>query len=91
MYLEFVVGPVLSLLLAMKFGAMKDKEREKEIAALQEKVVLLEKSASTLESELPKKVMAKISAELRPELCRYQKVLSSTTVLGSGYMTTEFI
>ena len=58
MYLEFVVGPVLSLLLAMKFGAMKDKEREKEIAALQEKVVLLEKSASTLESELPKKVMA---------------------------------
>ena len=58
MYLEFVVGPVLSLLLAMKFGAMKDKEREKEIAALQEKVVLLEKSASSLESELPKKVMA---------------------------------
>ena len=46
------------MLLAMKFGAMKDKEREKEIAALQEKVVLLEKSASTLESELPKKVMA---------------------------------
>ena len=58
MYLEFIVGPVLSLLIAMKFGDMKDKEREKEIAALQEKVVLLEKSASTLESELPKKVMA---------------------------------
>jgi len=58
MYLEFVVGPVLSLLIALKFGDMKDKEREKEIAALQEKVVLLEKSASTLESELPKKVMA---------------------------------
>ena len=58
MYLEFVVGPVLSLLIALKFGDMKDKEREKEIAALQEKVVLLEKSASTLEDELPKKVMA---------------------------------
>ena len=58
MYLEFIVGPVLSLLIAMKFGDMKNKEREKEIAALQEKVVLLEKSASTLESELPKKVMA---------------------------------
>ena len=58
MYLEFIVGPVLSLLIAMKFGDIKDKEREKEIAALQEKVVLLEKSASTLESELPKKVMA---------------------------------
>ena len=44
MYLEFVVGPVLSLLIALKFGDMKDKEREKEIAALQEKVVLLEKA-----------------------------------------------
>ena len=58
MYLEFVVGPVLSLLIALKFGDMKDKKREAEVAALQEKVVLLEKSTSTLESELPKKVMA---------------------------------
>ena len=51
MYLEFVVGPVLSLLIALKFGDMKDKEREKEIAALQAQVELLE-------NELPKKVMA---------------------------------
>jgi len=51
MYLEFVVGPVLSLLIALKFGDMKDKEREKELAALQAKVELLE-------GELPKKVMA---------------------------------
>ena len=58
MYLEFVVGPVLSLLIALKFGDIKDKKRESEINALQERVELLEKSASTLESELPKKVMA---------------------------------
>ena len=58
MYLEFVVGPVLSLLIALKFGDMKDKEREQQITVLQEKVELLEKSTSTLESELPKKVMA---------------------------------
>ena len=51
MYLEFVVGPVLSLLIALKFGDMKDKEREKELAALREKVELIE-------NELPKKVMA---------------------------------
>ena len=51
MYLEFIVGPVLSLLIALKFGDMKDKEREKEIATLQAKVELLE-------GELPKKVMA---------------------------------
>lgn len=51
MYLELIVGPVLSLLIALKFGDMKDKEREKEIAALQAQIELLE-------GELPKKVMA---------------------------------
>lgn len=51
MYLEFVVGPVLSLLIALKFGDMKDKEREKELVTLREKVELME-------AELPKKVMA---------------------------------
>ena len=51
MYLEFVVGPVLSLLIALKFGDMKDKEREKELATLREKVELME-------ADLPKKVMA---------------------------------
>lgn len=58
MYLELIVGPVLSLLIALKVGDMNDKKRESEINALQEKVVLLEKSASALENELPKKVMA---------------------------------
>ena len=58
MYLEFVVGPVLSLLIALKFGDIKDKKRESEINALQQRVELLEKSSSELENELPKKVMA---------------------------------
>ena len=58
MYLEFVIGPVLALLVGMKFSVYKSKESEKQIAELKEKVVLLEKSASTLENELPKKVMA---------------------------------
>ena len=58
MYLEFVIGPVLALLVGMKFSVYKNKETEKTIAELKEKVVLLEKSASTLENELPKKVMA---------------------------------
>ena len=53
MYLEFVVGPVLSLLIAMKFGDMKDKKREQEIVELREQVELME-------AELPKKVMATI-------------------------------
>ena len=58
MYLEFVVGPILSLLIAMKFDDIRDKKQKEEITALQEKVIVLEKSASSLESELPKKVMA---------------------------------
>ena len=58
MYLEFVVGPVLALLVGMKFSVYKNKENEKVIAELKEKVVLLEKSTAALETELPKKVMA---------------------------------
>jgi len=51
MYLELVVGPVLSLLIALKFGDMKNKEQEAKIVALQAQIELLE-------NELPKKVMA---------------------------------
>ena len=58
MALEYVVGPVLALLLGMKFTDLKNKEAVKTITELNEKVVLLEKSASALENELPKKVMA---------------------------------
>ena len=58
MALEYIVGPVLALLVGMKFSVYKSKEAEKTIAELKEKVVLLEKSTSTLENELPKKVMA---------------------------------
>ena len=39
------------MLIALKFGDMKDKEREKELVTLREKVELME-------AELPKKVMA---------------------------------
>jgi len=58
MALEYVVGPLLALALGMKFSAIKVKQAEKTINELQEKVIVLEKSAATLESELPKKVMA---------------------------------
>ena len=58
MALEYVVGPILALLVGMKFSVYKQKETEKTITELKEKVVLLEKSTSTLEDELPKKVMA---------------------------------
>ena len=58
MAIEYVIGPVLAALIGVKFSLYKSKEAEKTIAELKEKVVLLEKSTSELESELPKKVMA---------------------------------
>lgn len=58
MALEYIVGPVLALLVGMKFSVYKTKEANKEITELKEKVLSLEKSTSTLEEELPKKVMA---------------------------------
>ena len=58
MALEYIVGPIVALLLGMKFSVYKIEKQEKTIAELKEQVVLLEKSTATLESELPKKVMA---------------------------------
>ena len=51
MYLEFVVGPVLALLVALKFGDIKDKKREEEIVALRQQVELMQ-------ADMPKKVTA---------------------------------
>ena len=51
MALEYIVGPVLALLLGMKFTDMKAKEKDTQITELQSKIELLE-------NELPKKMMA---------------------------------
>ena len=51
MYLEFVVGPIVAILVSLKFGDIRDKQRVEEIKTLQAQVELLE-------NELPKKVMA---------------------------------
>ena len=51
MALEYIVGPVLALLLGMKFTDYKTKEKESKITQLEEKITLLE-------TETPKKLMA---------------------------------
>ncbi len=51
MMLEYVVGPVVALLLGMKFTDFKDKSKDVQIKALEAKVELLE-------NEVPKKMMA---------------------------------
>ncbi len=51
MALEYIVGPVLALLLGMKFTDMKSKEKDTKITELESKIVLIE-------TETPKKMMA---------------------------------
>ena len=58
MAIEYIVGPILALLLGMKFTTFKNKEQEKVVASLEAKVEVLEKSSQQLEEELPKKMMA---------------------------------
>ena len=60
MVVEYIVGPVLALLLGMKFSDYKSKQAEKTIAELNEKIERIEKHATEVENEMPKKVMATV-------------------------------
>ena len=51
MALEYIIGPVLALLLGMKFTDFKSKEKDAKIADLENKIQLIE-------TETPKKMMA---------------------------------
>ena len=51
MALEYIVGPVLALLLGMKFTDYKTKEKDAKITELESKIALME-------TETPKKMMA---------------------------------
>ena len=51
MALEYIVGPVLALLLGMKFTDFKTKEKDAKIVELESKIALIE-------TETPKKMMA---------------------------------
>jgi len=51
MALEYIIGPVLALLLGMKFTDLKCKQKDAKITELEEKL-------SLVETETPKKLMA---------------------------------
>ena len=51
MALEYIIGPVLALLIGMKFIDYKTKNKDAKIAELESKVALIE-------TETPKKLMA---------------------------------
>ena len=60
MVVEYIVGPVLALLLGMKFTDLKSKEADKKIAELTEKIEKIEKHSTEVENEMPKKLMATV-------------------------------
>ena len=60
MFVEYIVGPVLALLLGMKFSDYKSKQAEKTIAELNEKIEKIEKRSTEVENEMPKKLMATV-------------------------------
>tara|TARA_E500000305_G_C3839616_1_gene151156 strand:+ start:312 stop:536 length:225 start_codon:yes stop_codon:yes gene_type:complete len=56
--MEYIVAPVITLLVALKFTDMKAKVYEKKLNKIEEKVELVRETVSNTEVELPKKVMA---------------------------------
>ena len=52
--MEYVVGPVIALLLGMKFTAFTTKKQEERIAAAEAKI-------EQIENEMPKRLMATVA------------------------------
>jgi len=58
--MEYILGPVLAVALSIKFTAEKSKLVEKRIADLESKVELVKSSSTTMETEMPKRMLATI-------------------------------
>ena len=58
--MEYIIGPVLTLLIAMKFTDYRQKDIEAKLGVMQEQVALVEKTMEQRETELPKKLVATI-------------------------------
>ena len=54
--MEYAVGPILALLVGMKFSVWKNNELEKRLVTLQERVVAMDKEFNNQQNEIPKKV-----------------------------------
>ena len=63
--MEFVVGPVVALLVAMKFTVYTNKKTEERLQILESKIELIENRATAVETEMPKKILATISPVAR--------------------------
>ena len=56
--MEYIIGPILTLLIAMKFTDLKNRNIGNKLSDMQEKIVLVEKTMDQREAELPKKLVA---------------------------------
>ena len=56
--MEYVLGPVLAVLVTLKFADFNIKKQTKVIAELEKKVLIVEENAKLAEAEVPKKMMA---------------------------------
>ena len=56
--MEYVLGPVLAVLVTLKFADFNLKKQTKTINALEEKVTVLQESVKLSEQETPQKIMA---------------------------------
>lgn len=59
--IEYVVGPVLALLISMKFGQMKSKKQEEVIEALTKRLDSTELRVEAIDRETLKKMMVTVS------------------------------
>tara|TARA_B100000085_G_C18276363_1_gene404298 strand:+ start:319 stop:549 length:231 start_codon:yes stop_codon:yes gene_type:complete len=57
---EYVVGPVLACLLAVKFGDWQAKKKDETITALETRIEQLEAKSGEADQEMAKKVMATV-------------------------------
>ena len=59
--IEYAVGPVIALLISLKFGQVKAKKQEEVIAELTQRVTATELKVDTIDRETLKKMMVTVS------------------------------
>ena len=59
--MEYVVGPILALLVGMKFSVYKAKKAEETIASLEAKVETMVTRLDEADVEMPKRLMATVA------------------------------
>lgn len=54
--MEYAVGPILALLLGMKFTAWKTKDLERKLTTVQERIVAMDTEFTSQQNDIPKKL-----------------------------------